>query len=866
MKKEVTIPKIPHAIFKWYCQEDKYEELHGDLEEFYYERVTELGLGKARWYYLLDVIRCCQPYAWKNSKTQTNSNIIMLSNYSKISLRNIRKNPLTSFINIFGLSMAIGICLLVYGFAQWTYSIDQFHKNKNEVYLTTIDVNRDGTLQQNGLTPRPLAKMLKEDFAQISKTCRVEDGNAVLKFESNVFHESIRYVDPEFLEMFTFPMKWGVQNSLVDINSIVLSEEMSIKYFGGVNPIGQDVLIIFDKNNSKLFKVGGVSQPFPKARDIRFDFLVNFKNIQVSDPNYDINDWSQFVKATFIQVDNPSDIHIINDGMNKYKKMQNEVQNDWAISSFSFVQFANLYVESAEINNDISYGNGDNAKSTIFLAVIAAFLLTLACFNYINIAIVSAAKRLKEIGVRKAIGATRSIVITQFLIENIVMTTFALLLGVMLGAIVFIPWFEQLNGFNMDFSLADPYLWVFLPTILLFTGVGSGIYPSLYISGFQVVKILKGTVQLGKKNPMTKFLLGFQLILACILITSAVMFTQNTTYISERNWGYDQHQVLYAKVPDLSAFDQLKAIINQNADVLSVSGSGDHLGKSVSKSVMYMPPNHRYEVNQLSVDTDYFKTMGLVLKQGRTFKKDYQSDKQSIIVNETLVRNINLEEPIGQKFEIDSTKYEIIGVVNDFHSSSFSHKIAPTIFKIADEESYQYLSLKVVSGTQQDAYLALQEQWMKLFPEVPFQGGYQEDVWGDYFSETNGAAQFWQVIAVIAIMLAALGLYGLVKLNVSGRVKEFSIRKVLGARLRHIAINVTKQYSALFLVALTIGAPASYFLMKFVFDIAYTYYRPVTFFGVVLAIIILLIVLLAVISTQLGSISKSNPVDGLKVE
>lgn len=864
MATKVHIPKIPHAFFKWYCQRDLYEELHGDLEEFYYERVEEKGIKKAKLLYLSDVIRCCQPYAWKDTQSQ-NSNIIMFRNYYKTSIRSMMKNPLSSFINIFGLSTAIGICIFVYGFAQWTYSTDQFHENKEEVYLATFYSDRDGTLQQNGQTPRPLGEMLREDFTHIKKICRVEDQNVVIKYEDNVFHERIRFTDSDFLEMFTFPLKWGTASSLSDVNSIILSEKMSIKYFGQENPVGLDLSVKFNGNRDKTFKISGVAHEFPKSRTISFDFLINFENVSVSDPEYNLNDWGSFVNATLIQVDMPSDLLRIESGMEKYKALQNEAQSELNIDSFAFEQLATLHQRSGEIKGDISRSSGDNYTAIIFLVITGLSMLALACFNYINIAIVSATKRLKEIGIRKSIGATRRVVFIQFITENIFVTFFALVLGLILGVTVVIPWFEGVVGFNMGFSLMDMRLWLFLPLILLFTGVSSGLYPAIYISKFQVTGILKGAVEFGRKNPLTKLFLGFQLILACVVITFSVMFTQNSSYLTHRSWGYGQSQVLYAAVQNQSAFDQLEGVMAQDPNVLSISGSNHHLGKGSTSTIIDLP-HRKYEVQQLSIDTNYFETMGLDLTEGRFFKPHHESDKQTVVINETMAKNISMKEPIGLTFKIDSFRYEVIGVVKDFHSYHFDTKVEPTFFKLAEPEDYQYLSIKVRTGAEQETYEKLQGNWASLFPEIPFPGGYQEDVWGSYFESIDAHGRVWRGFATIAVLLAGLGLYGLVKLNVEGRTKEFSIRRILGANLKSVATNIINQYIMLFTVAFLIGVPISYFLTEFVLDFTYEYHMPMNFEGVTLATILLIFILITVVFTQVGKLSKDSPVSGLRSE
>ncbi len=786
----------------------------------------------------------------------------MFKNYLKTSLRSLLKNPLSSFINLFGLAVAIGVCMIVYSFMEFDYTIDNFHENKHEVYLTTFYVDRDGTERQLGLSPTPLGAMLRKDFTNIEKVCRVEDFGTIMKYEDKVFTETIRYADPEFLEMFTFPLKWGQANSLKDMNSIIFSEQMSIKYFGNENPVGKNVLLRFG-DQRKTFTISGVAEPFPLAHAIDFDFLINFDNLYTTHPDYDLNNWRGFVNATLIQVKNPSDLKVIEDGMDKYRKLQNSVREDWAISKFEFIQLADLHNRSGDIMSDISSGVEDEAR--LILPIIGMFMLLLACFNYINIAIVSAAKRLKEIGVRKVIGANRRLVIIQFIAENIFVTLFALVLGVLIGAFVFLPWFNNLFNINLGLRLTDANLWIFLGSILLFSGIASGIYPAFYIAKFEVVKIFKGSVQFGKKNPLTKLFLGFQLILACITITCGVIFTQNTTYQANRDWGWQPDSFLYIRIPDQSAYEKLSAAMMQNSNVIEVYGSRNHLGRSSVLRVIDTP-ERQYEITELSVDANYAEAMGLELIDGRLFRDRFESDMRAVVANELMVKSMELKDPVGSIFKIDSIQYEIIGVVKDFHLYSFYEEIRPTMFRVAEREDYRYLSIKVTGGKEEETYKDLEAKWAEFYPEDPFNGGYQEDVFEFYFEEIGNHAKFMKAVAFIAVLLAALGLYGLVTLNVTGRVREFSIRKVLGAELKNIASNITKQYILLFAIALALGAPISYFLMEALMDAVYEYHIPMTISGVMIAVVLLIFVLLATVSTQVGKVSKSNPVDGLKVE
>ena len=863
-------PKPPALSQKWlrlFLKKEYLEEIEGDLEELFSDQAEQVSVRRANLRYTLEVLKLMRPSLTRLPKIDVSlPHPAMFRNYFKVSIRGLLKHPLNSFINIFGLSAAIGFCIFGYAFARWVYSTDQFHELKNEVYLVTFFANRDGAVQEFGGSPRPLGAMLRDDFAQIRRVCRIDDRPAIVKYEGRIFHEKVRYTDPEFLQLFTFPMKWGTSASLGDVNSIVLSENISKKYFGEENPVGRSIVVKSGKERDKSFTVTGVAKEFPKSRTISFDFLVNFRNLVTADPAYDVHDWTALLRATFIQVEHPEELAGIRKGMDKYLNLQHAVvRGEWQISSFGFEPLATLHERSEYIRDGISRSSKDNYVSVIYIAVIGALLLILASLNYINIAVASAAKRLKEIAIRKTIGATRFGIAVQFLSENVVVTFFALVIGFLLAKTFFIPGFETLWSFSMDFRFTDAALWIFLPAVVLATAVVSGIYPSLYVSRFQVVGIIKGSLRFGRKNPLTKVFLCIQLILSCILIASAVLFTENADYMAKRSWGYHPSDVVYAELPDGLAFDELNAAIAQNPNVLSVSGSKHHLGRAHARTVVTLP-ERRYETDEFAVDAGYLETMGVQLSRGRTFIPDQGGDREKVVINESLASGLPWDNPLGHHLRINDVAYEIIGVVDDFHSDSFYNRVRPSFFRVAEKTDFRFLSIRTRPGTGLQTYRALQSAWSALFPDSPFEGGRQEDVWGGYWNELGIHGLVWRVIAGIAICLASLGLYGLVTLNVEGRRREFSIRKVLGAGLGDIGLDIGRPYAVLFAVGLALGAPISYLLIKLLFDSAYAYHMPVDASGSAAAVFILLAVLLITVSTQIRHVLKVNPVDGLKTE
>ncbi len=787
----------------------------------------------------------------------------MLNNYFKTTLRSMMKNPMSSFINVFGLAVAIGACLVTYAFIDFDLSIDRFHENKDQIYLTTYNVNREGKEICYGDSPAPLAEMLKSDLSNIENITRVHNGNAVVKHGDNVFHESIRYVDPSFLEMFTFPLKWGVSSSLNDVNSIILSEETSKKYFGDENPVGEELKVIIGGGVSKVFRISGVAKPFPKARIIDFSFLTNIENMKVFYPSFSFHDWGKQFNATFIQVKDPTDLSSIVKKMDSYKELQNAVESDWPIHSFGFVSLHDLHLASDEIKNDISYDGSDEGR--VGLPFIAGFILALACFNYLNIAIVSASKRLKEIGMRKVIGASRRQIIFQFMSENMLFTLIAGVIGFVLASTLFLPWFSTFAGITSEFNLLDANMWLVLLAVLLFTGIASGIYPALYISKFQVVRIFKGTVKFGKKNLATKIFLTMQLILTCVGIGFAVIFAQNSWYQGQRAWGYNQRELLYAELPKPADLEKLELAMRQEPGILASAGSKHHLSKSFKRTIIHLPDS-QFEVHEMSVGDDYFNAVDINLLNGRFFFTNRESDKNALVVNESFVKNLSLEQPIGTQLKIDSISYKIVGVVEDFHFNNFYHEISPTIFSLSDPTEERFLTLKVSNNKKVESYKALQKNWASLFPETPFNGGFQDETWVGFYEDLNTMQRFTRAIAAVFVLLASLGLYGLIQLNIKGRIREFSIRKTLGAGMGNLAGNIVSQYLIIFGIAILLGMPAAHYMNKAMLGMMFADPLPYGFLGSIGSAVLLIVVLTSVIVTQVRKVAKSNPVEGLKVE
>ena len=788
----------------------------------------------------------------------------MIRNFIKTAVRNLVKNSLISFINIFGLSIAIGCVVVVYMFVDFAYSQDEFHENKENVFLVHSMIDRDGKRQAWGDSPAPLGEMMKTDLPQVERMVRVDHRAAVVKYEEKVFTEYIRFVDPGFLAMFTFPLSLGRKEALQDPSQVVISSGIASKYFGTQDPIGEQIVIIAN-DRKESFTVGGVAMPFPKTASFDFDVLIPFDRKFDFYSYEDPGDWTAFIGSTFIQLADPKDLGPIRDQMGKYLALQNAAEEDWPVQEYAFEPLSTLSLNSYRIRRDIS-GGTDPIAMTVML-VIGAFMITLACFNYINISISSATRRLKEIGVRKVVGGTKHQLVFQFIGENLVVCMFALLLGMIWARSLFAPWFDHQFSIGMELAFYESAeAWIFLSLLLFLVGVGSGAYPALYISSFKPVNILRGRQKFGKKNVFTRAFLTFQFVLSVITIVFGISFVQNAGFQLARDWGYDQSQTLVLPIDEKSTFTALKNDLVQNVNIIHVAGSEDHIGRSSGLRVIDIEGQKR-QVRKIGVGYNYLETLDLRLKAGRFFEADRPTDiDQSVVINQTFMDHLGWEQAIDRTFKLNAKTYRVIGVVEDFHYYDFFDKIGPIFFQMVDEDRFEFISLRVKEGQIADTEAFVQQLWKEHAPDLPYTGFFQDQVFHDYFVQLKGHGRIMAFTAMLAVVLSCMGLFGLVSLNVATRMKEFSIRKVLGAGITALFNGVNKQYAGLITIACLLGLPASYFMVDLLLKEVYEYPMPMSAGPLILATICLFGVALLTVSSQVYKVIVANPVEALRNE
>lgn len=792
----------------------------------------------------------------------------MLKHYLQIGFRNFLKHKTSSLINALGLSIAIACCLFVFLFLRFFLTTDDFHEHGENIYAINRDLKLDGYNAIYAGVPDPLGSSLLEESTHVINMSRLQYGKAYVKFEEKVFDERIQFADPSFLDMFSFPLKWGSPKDLNQPNAVILSEKTSEKYFGDSNPVGYSISVkFFIKGQEKVesFVVKGVASEFPRNASFSFSMLMNYDK-QFALGLHKPKDWSTANSATFIQLANPNQINLVKNQSKKYVSRYNQAQENSEANSLSFEPLKTCSLHSDNINNSIF--NGTATAAFVTLSILAVLMLTMACINYMNIAMASASYRLKEIGVRKVMGSNRKQLVIQFFTENSIVCFIALLLGILWAEAFFLPGLNAMANKEMFFIeySNNPNLYMFFGGVLVLTIIGGAGYPSFYISKFQPVSILKDKVRFGGKNLFRKALLGFQYFFAFVTIACAVILMQNNTYQTTIDWGYDEEQIITVKVNGKSNFEKLKNKIEDNPSITKISGANNHVGQSIWERTIEINKK-KYVVDELNVGEQYLETMGIKVVKGRSFNDYRTSDQnQSVIVNNLFVKKMGWDNPLDKTFQIDKKNYHVIGEVKNFHYRDFGKKIGPLMIRTTKSDNFKYLCARVNNESLIEAGATIEAAWKKLFPNDPYNYFYQDTVFDRFYQGYSEVTTIITTAGMIAIFLAVIGLFGLSSLSIKSKFKEISIRKVLGGDWSHLAYILNKEFIVLLAISSLIAAPVSYFAVELLLSTLLLYTMPMTILPFVFTGFLLLMLSLIAVGGHVYRAVYSNPSESLRVE
>ena len=749
----------------------------------------------------------------------------MILNYFLLAWRNLTANKTVSFINIFGLSIAVACCITVFLFLQNYWSLDNFHAHSERIFMVEYQTEMDGQTQTWGDAPAPMARALAADFPQVERTVRMSREGVIVSSGEHAFEEVLTYADTGFFQMFTFPLKLGNPAALTDPAAVILSADIAEKYFPGQMPVGRSIMLTMSNQAKKSFTVQGVAAPFPDNASLRFDLLVSYSPALATQA---AEDWTSRGDGVFVQLRRPADAVGLATQMSRYLPIFNAHNRETPATAFVLDNLKHPSPRAYDINRRPA-----EAPHPVFAAMmsaIALLLLVLSCFNYVNISLGAATRRFKEIGIRKVMGGKRRQLIGQFMAENLLLCFLALGLGLVFCQTVFAP---MMNGImvNMHLGLSfskSPDLWVFLVGLLVLTGLASGAYPAFYISAFRPTAIFSGKQKFGGKSTFRRGLLATQFGLAFVAIILSVVVLAAGKHWSAMAWGYDPGQTWVVQLTDSTQFGLLKNELLKNPNVQNIAGTSLHVGLSSNREEV-KTGEATTAVRRYDVGAGYSEALGLRLRSGRFFEENRRAeDEQSVVVNETFVKKQGWDNAVGQQIRVGEKSYTVAGVLQDFKMFGTGAVNSAVFFRATDAD-FSFLVARFAPGSGPQVEREARQDYQRLFASVPVSHFFQSEVFDSFNRTFWGVAKSFGYIAALALLIACMGLYGLATQQFARRMKEVSVRKLLGASVGQVMLLVNREFVLLLLLAGGISTTLCFVGFRLIFNNMEHYvgdYRP----------------------------------------
>ncbi|RAJ28307.1 ABC transporter permease [Pedobacter cryoconitis] len=737
----------------------------------------------------------------------------MLKNYLKLGFRHLIKHKASSLINISGLALAVGCCLMVFEYSYWATHQDTFNTKINHLFVIESVTDKNGNQQYHGGSPSPLGPALKNDFPQVKNMARLNYSSVVIKQKENLFRDKVAFVDDDFYKMFDYTVKWGDKKHFTDKDGIVLTSELSEKLFGHRNAVGKVLSITFNVNGRTVaenFIVKGVFSKYPSNASFSFSALVPHSRM-VSLGINKIGDWSESTNITFIETADQKTLSSIKSQEKKYIDLYNAVHPDHQLTSFHYQALKTMNFHSYKVTGS-SFSTMEPI-GLIMLVVIAISILLMVYFNYVNITVASASGRLKEVSVRKVLGSSGRQLIFQFIVENVIICTIAVFIGLFLAEVFFFPWFSAVAGFQLGTGFFLNFrTWTVALLLILVSALSGALYPAFYISRLDTVSMMKGNAKMGSNNRFRKALLGIQFFLTFISIATAIAFMQETKQIKNKSWGYQPQNNVVVTLDNSSTYKTFKEELKRSKSIVSVTGSVQPVGQ-YTKEILIKNEGKTEQVKSISVLPGFISQLGIKVMEGRDFSENQLTDqKDAVIVNQAFLKMMNWSTAIGKRIQYHNHNYLVVGQVNDFHYESFEYGVSPMLLTSATPEEVKFVYIKSSSNLFLSAREEIKSIWQNIYPNLPFDFYIQDDVFSGYFKGFSIISEVLAVTSLLMTVISISGVFGLALIILGKRMKEISVRKVLGADLVNIMYLIYKEFLFALTTAIIVGIPLSFFL------------------------------------------------------
>jgi putative ABC transport system permease protein len=793
----------------------------------------------------------------------------MIKNYLRVAYRALLKNKSYVIVNTLGLGISLSCCITAYLLLAYNIEFDNFYdaeKVSNVFRIHTHSTENSGKRVIDDQAPLVMAPIITEEIAGIDLYTRFLYGGGALRYEDKAFNERmIAFSDSSFFDMFEYPLVVGSHRSFKEKNSIFITEEIAKKYFGNEDPIGK--IMVFNGVNETEIEliVGGVIKRFPANNSFTFKIMMRIENFNEMN-KIAIDDWSDSHNpGTFVKLTSAENSQQIGKELGRYIQTQNKVHTDVIVDSYKLVPFISNFSQ-----DDIRSYWANHRISIIPVAlftVMAALILLIACFNLTNTSIAMTAKRLKEVGIRKAIGAARAQIVIQFLFETLMIIFVALLVGLFVAQLI-VPAFvnmwrlpysqNDLDGLNLFIALV---ILVFLAALL------AGMYPAIFSSKFKPTMLLNGNVKGIGANMLTKSLVAAQFAFSVIVLIAGVLFYLNSRYQDQIQFGYDKDQVITLNIMGDRDFEAMSNAIAGHPKIIEIAASEGNIGGSNYQFIQI--DSNKHEVQAVSVGKNYFETMGLRFVEGRSFDVENSSDQmEGVVVNKAFVEKTGLHDPLEKTFILHDQKRTILGVI-DNHVDNVHRSKDPEPFVFYPTKKSKYV-LMLVKGEKEDlpeikGYL--EKTWKGVFPTKPFESQLQDEAVMGRGREIN--ANFKKIflfITALGGLLSAAGIYALASLNIARRIKEIGIRKVLGASIGSILTLLNREFVIVLSVAAVVGSLVGFFVTDTLLRLVSVFHIPVGIIPVMTCALVIFGIGILTTSATILKAARSNPVDTLRTE
>ncbi|TRX57584.1 FtsX-like permease family protein [Fulvivirga sp. M361] len=802
----------------------------------------------------------------------------MIKNYIKIALRYLLKNKVFSLINVIGMALGLACVLIILSYVHLELSYDNFHEHKESIFRVAVNWEDDGQRVNSAKNNAPLAPVLKESLSGIVNTVRMYPYPIVASAdkENKIKESGFTFADSSFFRVFSFKAIRGNLATALDAPfSVVLSEGAALRHFGSTDVVGS-TFYYEDERRKANFTVTAVMEDLPQNTHFQFDILGSFSTLETIMPRYD--NWHYPPMYIYIQSQDELQYHQLNHQVNEltYSHLPDYVQAE--NREFILQPVTAIHLHS---DMDHEWKSNSNVLYVKLFIIIAVFILIIACLNFVNLATARSSQRVREVGMRKALGAHRMQLVVQFLGESTITTFLAFVLSFGLAELVIRYFFKGFTHqqLSLDFMLNAEGV-VYIIAAFLLISLFSGLYPAFYLSGQKPARALKGMQKsTSKRLNLRKGMVVFQFVVSSVLIAGTVIVIQQTQYLRGKDLGFDKESVVAIKMTDRMAqknYQRLKQDILREASVANVALSSALMGSNDFYAFQTFPEGVKeqseYTFKTLGVDEDFLTTYNIKLIAGRDFSRDIITDqKEAIILNQAAAKKLNWTEPLHKEFGLtvytqkeEIRQSKVIGVVEDFHFASLYNQVEPLVIYINKHPYYSdFLSVKLHKGDLIENVQMLRSKWENFNPEKPFECYFIDQELDAFYHSELQKSRIFMAFSILSIFISCLGLFGIAAFSVQQRTKEVGIRKVLGASIMSIWNLISKEYVRIILLANVIALPIVWYVSDYWLQ-SFEYKVEINGAVFLFTLVVGLLLSLSTVSIHALKAAQTNPVKTLK--